>query len=140
MPPELEPAVLGDVVGALLESEVVDVEARRLVATLTFIRVRSPAILPKGHHAGVAAQRFGERIELDVSRVGPLKAVNVVPLKLFDRLGRAVDAAARPIAIQAPSLADSPVVVDASGDRAVRQERHAFNDIAVGGREDETKR
>ena len=78
----------------------------------------------------MAAQRVGERIDLDVVGIGPLKAVHVAPLEQVDGLGAAADVAARPVAVQTPPLADAPVVVDATGDCALGQERHALHEAA----------
>ena len=72
----------------------------------------------------------GERIELDVLGVGPLKAVDVAALQQADGLGAAADVAAGPVPVQAPALPDAPVVVDAAGDRGLGQERHRFDEAA----------
>ena len=77
-----------------------------------------------------------EAIHLEMVRVWPLETVHVVPLECVDRQRGAVDTAASPVAVEPPTLPDSPVVVDTTGDRALRQKGHALLQVAMRRRED----
>src|SRR6185503_16412091 len=121
---DLEPGTLRHLVGALLETQVVDVESRRLVARVKVEARHLAADLVEVDRAGMSAERRSQRVVGQMRRVRLLEAVHVAALQAIDRRRRSRHAARGPPSIEAVLAAlQAPVALDAARDRVAREER-----------------
>ena len=140
VPPDLQPAVLRDLVGPLHEAHVVGVEAGRFVTDADVAARAQAAELVEVDAAGMAAQRVGQAVQLHVVGVGPLEAVHGAFLQRVDCDRASRHAAAGPVAVHAPAAAQPPVEVHAAGCGARGDERQLAGHLAVGRGQHEPQR
>ena len=130
-----EEHLVGDQVGLAEVADVVQVEPRRVPVEVVGEAQPAGVGAAEAHHAAVAGERGGVRVDAEVARVGPLVVVDRVRLQGEDRRGVARHAARDAVRLEHPlAVGEVTGEVDPARGGLGRQEGdRGVADPAVGG-------